>query len=358
MRFDTNSLLSVQEDQVMPLLIAYLHFIAYEQGGLNKRSNLMAATLSGYLSAAVLWLRGYLHLKADLHLSPGLIHPMISDILAQRRAWQRPRKKREPYTFAMFKTLYNQLQHEAKADATVSLDLKAAIFDWIRLGTFTGSRIAEVAQTQGSHDCISRVPADPGAGDWKTDPIAFIAEDFTFFASNNVQLSRKQILQHPEWVHVVHIRFRYDKSPRNSVIRKFVRSGHKWFCPVKASISIIARACALHTDSKYPLGVYRSNKSGQPTLLLRSYQFIKMMRQACVDTYKDPQHYMRKNIKHIDAHSNRVTAAVALSNAGLSIDEIAFRLRWKPESVEHYLRDCARAIGGLTDAAIRGSLMI
>jgi hypothetical protein len=76
------------------------------------------------------------------------------------------------------------------------------------------------------------------------------------------------------------------------------------------------------------------------------------MRQACVDTYKDPQHYMRKNIKHMDAHSNTDPAAVALSKAGISIDKIAFLLKWKPETVEHYLRDFAQAIGGLTDAAI------
>jgi hypothetical protein len=102
MRFDYNTLQSLQEDHVMPLLISYLHYIAYEKGGLNKRTDLMAATLSGYLKAAVLWFKGYLHLTADIYLSPGVIHPMISDILAQRRAWQRPKKKREPYTYEMF----------------------------------------------------------------------------------------------------------------------------------------------------------------------------------------------------------------------------------------------------------------
>lgn len=48
------------------------------------------------------------------------------------------------------------------------------------------------------------------------------------------------------------------------------------------------------------------------------------MRQAVVEAYPDPNHYLRLNIKRIDAHSNRVTAAVALSNAGMSIDDIAF----------------------------------
>jgi hypothetical protein len=82
------------------------------------------------------------------------------------------------------------------------------------------------------------------------------------------------------------------------------------------------------------------------------------MRQACPDTYPDPQHHMRQNIMRMDSHSSRVTATVTLSNAVLSINEIAFQLWWKPESVEHYLRDCARAIGQLTEAAIRGSFVI
>jgi hypothetical protein len=75
----------------MPLLIAYLHYIAYEQGGMNRQADLMAATVWGYLNSV--WIRGYLPLEADIHLSPGIIHPVISDILTQRRTWQRPSKK-------------------------------------------------------------------------------------------------------------------------------------------------------------------------------------------------------------------------------------------------------------------------
>jgi hypothetical protein len=82
MRFDSNTLQSLQEEHVMPLLISYLHYIAYGKGGLNKRTNLMAATLIDYLKGALLWIKGYLHLTADISLSPGVIHPMISHILA------------------------------------------------------------------------------------------------------------------------------------------------------------------------------------------------------------------------------------------------------------------------------------
>jgi hypothetical protein len=52
------------------LLIAYLYHIAYQKGGLQKKGNLMAATITGYLSAAVLWIKSYLHLKADTFITP------------------------------------------------------------------------------------------------------------------------------------------------------------------------------------------------------------------------------------------------------------------------------------------------
>jgi len=55
------------------------------------------------------------------------------------------------------------------------------------------------------------------------------------------------------------------------------------------------------------------------------------------------------------SHSNCITAAVALYNAGASIPVIAFRLRWSPESVEFYLRNCFKAIGPLTLKAIEGA---
>ena len=67
---------------------------------------------------------------------------------------------------------------------------------------------------------------------------------------------------------------------------------------------------------------------------------------------------MHKKHKRIDCHSNRVTAAVALANAGRSSQEIAYRLRWKPESVEHYLRECPKVIGPLCASTIEGAMLI
>ena len=55
------------------------------------------------------------------------------------------------------------------------------------------------------------------------------------------------------------------------------------------------------------------------------------------------------------SHSLPVTAAVALNNAGVSLDDIAFRLRWNSEAVKLYIRDCYRTIGDLTCKALAGA---
>jgi DNA-binding NarL/FixJ family response regulator len=79
------------------------------------------------------------------------------------------------------------------------------------------------------------------------------------------------------------------------------------------------------------------------------------MRAACEAAYPDPTHYLRIHIKRLVSHTNRVTAAVALRAAGLSIEDIAYRLRWKAASVETYLRECYQSIGDVTQKAITGA---
>jgi hypothetical protein len=55
------------------------------------------------------------------------------------------------------------------------------------------------------------------------------------------------------------------------------------------------------------------------------------------------------------SHSLRVTAAVALNNAGVSLDDIAFCLRWNSDAVKLYIRDCYRMINNLTCKALAGA---
>ena len=268
--------------------------------------------------------------------------------------------RQEPYTQEMYQTLAQQISAATKLDNRASLQKQATVFDWARLSTFTGSRVGEYAQSVGTSTKASRVPDLPFAEEQAGTPIAFTHDDFSFYTTEGMVLSTRIVISHSGQAQELHIRFRYDKSPRNFVIRKFCRSGHSFLCPVKAAISIICRAVALNVTTGEPLGQVfcpRTKQTKTKVILLQSSDVVRIMRQACIDAYPDPTHYYRLRVHCIDAHSGRVTAAVALSNAGVPKEEIAFRLRWQPASVDHYLRDCSKAIGRLTQAAIQGSLL-
>jgi hypothetical protein len=57
------------------------------------------------------------------------------------------------------------------------------------------------------------------------------------------------------------------------------------------------------------------------------------------------------------AHCLRVTAAVLLSNAGVPVDDISFRLRWNSDAVFLYIRDNDRLVDDLTARVIAGAFL-
>jgi hypothetical protein len=79
------------------------------------------------------------------------------------------------------------------------------------------------------------------------------------------------------------------------------------------------------------------------------------MRKILLRAYPDPTHFLRVHSHRISSHSARITAAVALHHAGLSIEDIAQRLRWTPEAVAFYLRETSQDIGRYTTMAIIGA---
>jgi hypothetical protein len=358
LKFDDISAARITEAQVVPLLAAYLRQVSLGTASITLSKSLCAETISGYLRAAVAWCRVKLRLQASINdpLSSAAYHPLLSDIIRFRQTWQQPQERREPYTYEMFQALYNVIRQAALIDSTTLLDMTAVVFDWSRLGVFTGSRAGEYGQTTGSGTRFSAIPNEAAAGKWAGMPVAFIPSDFVFLDKHGRVIPHQRLGAATKPVEV-HIRFRFDKSNINFSIRKFRCSGHTFICAVLAATSIVIRALTLGVPENQPLGVRRFSKKGGYRYLT-SRNVIKIMREACILAYPDITHYMRIHIHCIVAHSNRVTAAVALANAGLSIDAIAFRLRWSPASVQHYLRDCSKAIGRQTAAAISGATLI
>jgi hypothetical protein len=245
----------------------------------------------------------------------------------------------------------------SSSDATAAfLTVESAVYDWTRLGLFTGSRVSEYAQTRLKAGVrYNTIPNTADAGIWAGQPLAFTRDDFTFYtaAHQTVPLSDLVLSHRNHHVVAVHIRFRFDKSPTNFSVRKFQSTKDPNLDPVDSAVSCIYRATMLSIPTWEPIGVYKSPRTG--SCFLPDYNVSKIMRRACVWAYPNPQHYMRIHITSIVPHSNRITAAVSLKLGGASDEEIAFRLRWHVSSVPTYLRECFQQVGTLIQTTLNGA---
>ena len=325
-------LASLRPPQVVLLLGAFLDHVASTPYN-SKGDTPMANTLSHHLHVTAAFLQPFVHQPFSIYdttaASKGL-HPILRARLDHTRKWQKPRDKREPFTYPMFTTLFHQVQALCQADARNNLGLLALVFDAVRLGIFTGCRSCEYAQSKGPVGTISRVP-QPASDLSPPKAVAFIADDFKFFGAGRVKLSHAQVLRHPHQAVELHIRFQHDKSGRNYSFENLVLAlpGYAQSLPLSV---ILRRASLLAIPANNPICAYQSPSGG--TLYLRSQDVTDVMRKICTATYSNPQHYMWVNIHRIASHSNRITAAVALYLQKVPIDAIAFRLRWQPDSVQ------------------------
>jgi hypothetical protein len=323
----------------------------------NSKGDLpMANTLCHHATAAETFLNTVMGKPFSLYRQKGgkmVLHPFVGDRIQLRRKWQKPREKREPYTFQMFQTFHTMVSKAEAHDIGNFLDLPSLVFDTQCLGIFTGSRVSEYAQSKGSVATVSRVPQPASKPSSLAPAVAFIASDFLFLAANGTIIPHAQLFLDTTQAVQLQIRFRHDKSGRNHSIRKYGR-GSSWMCPIEASIRLLRRAHKLRIPAHDPVCAYRK-LHGLGHRWLRDYHVSQLMRRVAVQTYPDKNHFLRVNIDRFASHSNRVTAAVALHHAGMSIDDIAQRLRWKPLSVSFYLRETTQDIGQYTIQTIVGA---
>jgi len=151
----------------------------------------------------------------------------------------------------------------------------------------------------------------------------------------------------------VHVRLRFNKSSTNFTIQKY-KQGQGFLCPVRSARSILRRASTLKVPAGNPVGAFRAHPSGSFTYL-QSADIIKIMRMSVDIAHPDPNHHYRLNRAAIVAHSNRATAAMALHANGRPIPKIAFWLCWKPELVEHHIRECSQMVDDLMSATVHGA---
>jgi hypothetical protein len=137
------------------------------------------------------------------------LHPYLREIISQRKAWSVPRPKKEPFTIDMFRSLAEYLRSSPDVLATF-LRREYAVYDWTRLGIFTGSRVAEYAQTRLKKGIrYNVIPTSDDAGIWAGQALAFLRDDFIFYDTNHTLIEHSQLHRQHLQGHVqsVHIRF-------------------------------------------------------------------------------------------------------------------------------------------------------
>jgi len=102
------------------------------------------------------------------------------DPIAQAFKWGSLQAKHEPYTHQMLRTFYTQACDMVCQTPSQHLSRFVAVFDWISLSLFMGSRGSEYCQTSAQHHSFSKVSTDSVAGTHVGEPIAFILSDFRF----------------------------------------------------------------------------------------------------------------------------------------------------------------------------------
>eukprot|EP00980_Cylindrotheca_fusiformis_P027086 scaffold18729_cov83-Cylindrotheca_fusiformis.AAC.1 len=154
---------------------------------LTNNPDLSAQTASNYLSAARGVLQLVLHRSINIYDPSSLsrqprYHPFLGQQLAERRKWSKPMEKKEPFTADMFQWLASQLAHEAGSLVSF-VGCRFCVFDWMRLGIFTGFRVSEYGQSKLKPG--QRFQLIPHSRDVPTRfrgaPLAFVAADFVFY---------------------------------------------------------------------------------------------------------------------------------------------------------------------------------
>ena len=162
----------------------------------------------------------------------------FADILRSRAKWTVPHPKRLPYTHAMFQALAILVKEDMALSKSAHQDLLHSVFDWIRLGVFTGSRSGDCAQTTTPKGSFSKVPdswAPPPK--WQNQPLVFILSDFTLLDKHICVILPHEALKNPKRCCWIQIRYRFDKSATNFSLRRY-RRGKGFLCPVCAALAI------------------------------------------------------------------------------------------------------------------------
>ena len=237
--------------------------------------------------------------------------------------------------------------------APSTLSFQSCIADAAILGTFTGSRVSEYAQsslTRGKR--YNTVPRNAASGEHAGAPIAFTRADFSFYSRSNLQLSPPDL---PSATYLT-VRFRYTKGVRNFVQRTYAAIPSSPFCPVAAATRVLARHTNLKMPSDSPLWCYLSSARKPTICFLRDKQMTEGLRLATIITYPAKNHILNQKITAISSKSLRVFACLCLKQAGWDHDSISHHLRWTSDAVKYYIRQSPIAADDISASLLAAAL--
>jgi hypothetical protein len=151
--FTQQSAAALTNGQTIKLLGTYLSHLRHGVT-LQQSSSIVTQTLCGYVSSAANVLT-VITQRPCLIYDPATMHqrhqpsyhPFLKEQLTQHAAWGKPKDRIEPFTASMFNALFEEIQSSSDPLGTFISPLHA-IFDWTRLGLFTGSCLRKYGQSR------------------------------------------------------------------------------------------------------------------------------------------------------------------------------------------------------------------
>ena len=241
------------------------------------------------------------------------------------------------------------------------LSFTASAIDAIILGAYTGARCSEYCRgTYRKGELFSTVPNNKFTREWRGYPIAFVNADITFLNSSRCLIPTSEAHLSAQYVQV---RFRFDKGGgQNFSVRTFRHLPHEPFlCPVQTTLRILTRWLRTCNDERFPICCFHEKHQ---TSVLTDTQVTATLRDAVKRAYPNPNHVFRQQLQLFRTHSIRVFACCTLVAAGLSTEQIEYKLRWCSTSWKGYIRESLSEVdlislkifsSGLTDATPQGT---
>lgn len=257
----------------------------------------------------------------------GEYDPIFKLLLDEHKQWDAVMNKREPVSEEMFEYITRNQEGPLTS-------LSRTTADWLTIGRQAGLRISEYGQEEAF---LSRT------GNFATNHFgqstAFTLDDFMFYGRSrmNIHYDRHTRLE-LKYITAARIRWRTQKNKEKEESIWYARNDEDPSrCVIRAMLRIRERAQEMCIPAGHPIGMYRDVNGARG--FVTNNNMSKTFQDAARVVHKITD---EKTLKKYSSHSIRVMACVLLFAKGKNTDFIKFRLRWKSNCFEMYLRHVPR----------------